>query len=365
MFLNNSRAEVAEDCLRMHFWQQEFNGRGLQSNWRNDNLDFGTIVHAGLAHFYAGEPLFKDKAREFAKEFLDFDNLYFEDRNKWAEHFDWIDRILSAYQPWAEQNDDFTVIQLESEGCVVLGEICYLCGKPYPEQDEADPLLLCPRCEIEVHQWVYRVDAAVMKGEDHPKLNIIDHKTTSSLGENYLLSWHNSLQLWGYCYGYEKQSDLDVGGYTVNIIRKLKGIGNGAGPHRTCPECRNGVKKRLGCINCQGTGKVEKEAKEEIPFVREQEAWDEQKKEIFVRQRINTANRILEERKRAKRHPDEAWPMNPKSCFKMGRCPYWKLCYTPNDPEKWYLPTDEQLTNFTEREADYVAVRQLASEEMV
>lgn len=367
MFLNNSGAEEFEDCARKRFWSKEFNGTGLQSIYRNDNLDFGTIVHAGLAAYYSGEAFPTIKARDAAKELLDWDNLYFEDRNQWSENMEWIDRIIHTYQPWAQANDDFTPFQIESEGCVVLGEICYSCGNPYEVPENPEELRLCKKCGVEINHWVYRIDLAVNKGEHNPKINIIDHKTTGSVGENYLLQWHNSLQLWGYCYGFEKQTGMEVSGYIVNIIRKIKGIGREDNTEKACSLCRNGVRKRIGCVACQGSGKVLKEKKQEdIPFLREYEGWDEHKKEIFVRQRIGTIDRIQLEQERFKLvSPDEAWPMNPKSCFKMGRCPFWKLCYQPNDPEKWYLPTDEQLTNFTERTPDYVSVKQLAREEMV
>ena len=292
--------------------------------------------------------------------------MYFEDRNKWAEHFDWIGRIMSAYLPYAQEKDDFTTIQIEAEGCVVLGEICYRCGKAYPETEDPEQLLLCPSCATEVNHWVFRVDMAVNRGEHHPTVQIIDHKTTSSLGDNYLLQWHNSFQMWGYCYGYAKRSGLKVSGYLVNIIRKLKSIGQEESTTKTCPDCRNGVKKRLSCGTCLSTGKVEKEVKgDDVPFVREEDSWNDYKKEIFVRNRLNTVTRILDEKERFKHEPDAAWPMNPKSCFKMGRCAFWKLCYTPNDPEKWYEPTDDQLINFELKQPDYVTVKQMAREEMV
>jgi hypothetical protein len=123
---------------------------------------------------------------------------------------------------------------------------------------------------------------------------------------------------------------------------------------------------------CNGTGRVErgiKESGDNQPFVREYEGWDEHKKEVFLRQRLNTAERIKYEKEMFSSPfgdaKSEAWPMNPKACFKMGRCPFWKLCYQPVDPEKWYEPTDEQLTNFLPREPDYVSVKQMAREEMV
>lgn len=366
MFLNNSKAELFEDCPRKFFFQEEFNDRGLQSTFRNDNLDFGTIVHIGLGAFYSGEAFPPLISREEGKKILDFDNMYFEDRNKWADHFDWIGRILGAYGTFAQQNDDFTTIQIEAEGCVVLGEICYRCGDAYPAVNDPEQLLLCPKCATEINHWVFRIDLAVNRGEHHPTVQIIDHKTTSSLGENYLLQWHNSFQLWGYCYGYQKQSGLEVSGYLVNIIRKLKGIGLEEETSKTCPECRNGARKKLNCTVCSSSGKVQREVKsDDMPFVREEDSWNSYKQEIFVRNRLNTVTRIQDEQERFKHEPDAAWPMNPKACFKMGRCPFWKLCYTPNDPEKWYMPTDDQLINFEPKDLDYVTVKQMAREEMI
>lgn len=366
MFLNNTNSELFEDCPRKFFWSRIFDGYGLESVFRNDNLAFGTATHIGLANYYTGKEKHRETTRQDIEEFLNLPGMPPEERSIWKDNIERVDSIVEAYEPYAKENDDFTVIQIEAEGCVVLGEICYLCGAEYPVTEKPEDLSLCSKCEAEVHHYVFRVDLAVNKGLNVPKVNILDHKTTSSLGDTYLLSWHNSFQMFGYCYGYEKASGVEVSGYIVNVIRKLKSIGREKDHYKTCPDCRNGVKKRILCVACKGAGKVERDFKpDEQPFVREQETWDADKKELFVRQRYGTAKRIGDEIELSLNHPDEAWPMNPKSCFKMGRCPFWKLCYTPRNVEKWYLPTDDQLINFIPRPLDYVSVKQLAREEMV
>lgn len=373
MYLNNTSASQAESCLRKHYWMREthaLGGLGLQSPWIDDNLVFGQVVHIGLASLYQGASV--SQAQKEAKDYfyndaVPFDAMAWDDKNKWLEHLEWIDRILSEYNKYRKDVDEFTVVEIENEGCVTLGEICYKCGEPYPSMSgtEFETFFECPKCAAEVHHWVFRTDLVVDKDiQKGTAKYVIDHKTTKSASDNYLASWHNSFQLWGYCYGYAKYTGNSVRGYGINIIRKLKSIGLERKDTKQCPTCRNGKHKRVGCETCKSAGTVARDATtSDQPFTREWASFNEEHAERFVRQRLNTIERIVNERERFKTEPDVAWPMNPNECYNMGKCPFIKLCYG-GDPERWWEPPTSLLDTYEARDADYVNVRQMAREEM-
>ena len=193
----------------------------------------------------------------------------------------------------------------------------------------------------------------------------MDHKTAKSASDLYIASWDTSMQQYGYCYGYSKATGMEVSGYRMNIIRKLKTIGTPQQTTKNCPTCRNGKKKKQSCMDCNMTGRVEKENNpSDQPFQRPPTYdYNDERRERFIRQRIGTIRRILLERIIFKDHPDEAWPMNPKACYTYGKCAFLKLCWE-GDPEKWYEPNDLLLDKFNPKGEDYVTVRQMAKEEM-
>jgi hypothetical protein len=367
MYLNNSSAETFEDCPRKFYWQREYLGLGgpggIEPQYTNEALLFGQLVHGGLAYLYAGDHVVNaaEKAIADSRRDMNFDELDYEEQNKWEANYEWFTRILQAYDEWRSEEDDFQPFQIEAEGCVVLGEECYRCGAEYPHVASPSELLVCPTCGAEVHHWVFRTDLVLSDGN---YVEVLDHKTTKSASDLYIASWDTSMQMWGYCYGYSKATGMDVTGYRMNIIRKLKSIGTPAQTLKQCPSCRNGSKKKVGCETCGGEGKVERENNpSDQPFQRpETYDYNDERRERFVRQRINTIQRIMAERERFKEEPDAAFPCNPKACYSYGKCPFIKLCYE-GDPERWYEPNDQQLDRFVAKGEDYVSVRQLAREE--
>lgn len=370
MFLNNSSAETYENCMRKGYWSREFLGLGgpggIEPLYLNENLLFGILVHAMLAQLYAGKVVHEsiELGWEEFKDGLDFEALDYEEKNKWQENYEWASRIMQEYDIWRTENDDFQPLQIESEGCVILGEECYQCGADYPDTP-ASELLACPTCNAEVHHWVFRTDLVLADGN---YVEIMDHKTAKSVSELYIDSWDTSMQQWGYCYGYSKATGMEVTGYRMNIIRKLKTIGTPAQTMKNCPTCNARKKKppvMLGCQMCNSTGKVEKENNpSDSPFQRpDTYDYNDERRERFLRHRIGTIRRILLERIIFKDHPDDAWPMNPKACYTYGKCSFLKLCWEGN-PETWYEPSDILLEKFRAKKEDYVTVREMAKEEM-
>ena len=176
------------------------------------------------------------------------------------------------------------------------------------------------------------------------------------------------MQQYGYCYGYSKATGMEVTGYRMNIIRKLKTIGTPLQTTKKCPTCNARTKKAptiYDCTTCMATGRVEKENNPaDTPFQRPPTyEYNDERRERFIRHRIGTIRRILHERDLFIDSPDEAWPMNPKACYTYGKCPFLRLCWE-GDPDTWYKPSDILLDNFQAKGDDYVTVREMAKEEM-
>jgi len=358
LILNNTRAEWYDLCPRRYFWAVEYDSIGLEPDKTDEKLLFGQIVHAGLASYYSGatESEVFDAVAAAGDSTLGLDSLGWDERNFWDDRMDLAQRLLRTYRPWAEEHDKFSVLQIETEGIVQLGEICWKCGEPYAG-DEPN----CPRCSAPIHSMVFRVDLTV---NQEGRIGVIDHKTAKSASDLYLKSWHYSPQLLWYSYGYGKALETPANFYEVNIIRKLETAGTPQAEYKNCPECHNGKNKRLSCEPCGRTGKVEKEVKL-VPFQREHEGVNPDNVERIVRSRISLCNEIEADKKLFETEPDAAFRMRPKSCFTYGPCPYLDLCWT-GDPGKWYHPNPGLLMGrFKYRPDDYVDTAAMLREEQV
>lgn len=366
MRINNTRATTAEKCMRKFFWNYEFNGTGIKLPDQHvvkkkidyagepNPLSLGQLIHYYLANHYAGVDNPDHNAIAKSQEDIGFASLDHEDRNVWLDWYEWLERVAKEYNRTYPQ-EEFSVIQLETEGSVPLGDVCYKCGKEY---SLPTPTEFCLNCSAPIFHYVFRIDLVT---NTHGHIEVWDHKSTKSLGDDYLASWEHSMQMWGYCYGQEKATGMKVDGYVMNFIRKLKTIGDPKASLKQCPTCRNGSKKRIGCPTCGGEGQVERTYKpQEQPFQRFHHDWNPERAERFVRQRITTCRRIEENIFQSE--PDRAWPCNPAQCHNMGRCPYINLCFK-GDPEKWYEPDDLLLERYEPQEPDYVD--KLAKEEIV
>jgi hypothetical protein len=367
MYNNNTRLSTAEDCLRKYFWISEFLGNGIEPKYRDDALDFGQIYHTGLASLYskgdinlAISDMLEDRDR-----LLDLRNLDFDTKNKWLELSEWQARLLTAYDEWRQEEDDFAVLQSEAEGAVVLGEICYRCGSPYASTNPRETSTHCVKCQSEVHALVFRIDQLVNQGG---AIKVVDHKTAKSAGDNYIASWENSMQMIGYTYGARAIFGPEVQGYIINITKKLKTVGLPEQTTKQCPECHNGKRKRLTCGVCNQTGRVAREGTSPEPFIRLCYSYSDAKEDLFLRSRLRITEDIQREQKRFEHEPDVAWPMNCKSCYTMKKCPFIRLCYD-GEPSTWYDPhpallyldDEEEQSGYKRKKKDYVT---LAREEM-
>ena len=355
MFINESRARVAERCLRQFYWFHLHNGHGIRTNRTDDKLSWGSLLHAGLAAHYSNQDIPSALQEELNVIFPEWDNLPADTKNEWLDELEWIQKVLGRYKEWARSRDHFKVEGVEQVGVVILGEQCWRCGTPYPLEEL--PENCCRGCGAQAHSFVFRLDLLVRTPDG---IEVIDHKSTSSsVDERYLASWEYSSQLWGYSYGASKQFDLPIKRYGINIIRKVNSAGEEPDLTKQCPECRNGSKKRLACVQCEGTGRVARPLRSaDLPFHRETFSFTEAKKAWFVESRTKCATKIVEHQRRLDEGDLSAFPKNPSACYK---CPLTDVCYQPNlrDWCEAWLPEEKYLT----KGPDYVTLHQMALEE--
>ena len=294
---------------------------------------------------------------ELVNLFPEWDELAFDTKNQWLDNMDFVRRLVRTYEEEALPHDDFVVLQVETPFCVILGERCYECGASYQKQEGS----VCG-CGAKVHHWIGRIDMAVNRGGG---LKIVDHKTAKSVSDSYLESWHRSMQLVGYAYGYGKALGTPVTGYGVNILRKLKTVGTERQHFKRCPDCHNGKHKRLTCDGCRGAGKVPKENDpSENPFQREWCSFGPEDVDRFILNRLRVIENIETERERFREEPEASFPMNQKACYNMGKCPFIPLCYG-GDPIEWYNPPAHLLQPFKTRKPDYVRdIEKMQKEEL-
>jgi len=332
MFINHTRAKTFSACRRKYFWLYEFDGHGLVQDKKDEKLVIGIIVHAGLASLYAEEGISKAIDRAF-QSFQE--EMGPNQGPEWEDNLDLVSRLLTEYDEKVLPYDDFSPIieNIETPVTVDLG--------------------------ISGHKHVCRIDLPVNRDG---RIQMIDHKTTSSTGGTYLEACHYSYQLLGNCYGYEKALGLPVRGYAINILKKIKTIGLKEREMKQCPSCRAGKKKMPSCETCNGTGLVKRDEKHtQSPFQREWESIGEDDLLRWEKNRLHTIGQIQHERALFDVSKSESWPMNTEHCFSYGKCPFIDICHRGSG-KRWYNPPMEMIHNFIPREEDYVD--QMIKEEM-
>lgn len=350
MFLNETRARVSERCLRQYYWSFLHGGHGIASKRPEKRMTWGILLHAGLAAHYRGESVSDAIHASLMEEFPDFDDLDYSFKNEWLEEVEWINKVVGRYASWAQPRDTFNVEGVEQAGSVMLGEQCWQCGRPY----EGKEMSFCFSCKAEPHWFVFRLDLLV---RDDYGYRVIDHKsTTHELKEHYLRSWEYSSQLWGYCYGAEKQSGHSIGGYSINIIRNVNAAGEEPDLTRSCPDC--GRKKIKGCETCNQTGRVARAPRSaDTAFHRENFTFTPAKRQWFIEGRVRAANKIVEHTRRFDDGDPSAFPHNPSS-FSCDP----DLCYgqRPGEPlGTQYVDERKYVMNGP----DYVSIKRLSLEE--
>jgi hypothetical protein len=359
MFLNSSRVATWNLCHRRFFWEQLFNGTGLIGKAPKDYLVTGIAVHEGLAALYSKQTTEEAaaiaRAKYLADMSKDWDGLILQE---WTEQADFCAKMVGTYAK-EKPEDDFRVVGVEQEFIVPLGEMCWSCGSEYPMLtfNTETPQLACNSCGVPVHYWVGRTDLDIQR---RGHLEILDHKTTSSTpSDDFLSGFGQSFQLLGYVYGRGKSAGYKIEGFGVNALQKAKTLGTEQASTKRCPSCRNGIKKRVGCTTCDGSGRVEKEAPL-APFRRQYFPVVPSDIDRFVLTMHSNVQDIEREKQRFKADPLVAFPMNDKTC--KFNCPFVDACWN-TDPTKWWEPDELCIKPFKPRPQDYVDVKQIILEE--
>ncbi len=354
MHLNESRCRTAERCLRAYWFYfcAGPGGHGYRHRMVDKKLAWGSIIHAGLAAHYRGQPVRPALDTSLAEEFPTFQAESYAFKNEWLDELDRIERILGRYAQWAAPQDNFVPFGVEQSGSAILGESCWRCGTPYIVKDTAEP---CQACMAERHHFVFRLDLLVRNDYG---LEVWDHKSTeSSIDDKYLARWDHSYQMFGYCYGAGKRSGLPVPRYTVNIIRKVLAAEAAPDMTKCCPDCKAGKRKILTCETCSQTGRVPRaERPADTPFVRKTFDFSPTKRDQFVSARVRLANKLTEHTLRLREGDLTAFPHNPSSWS----CP--EICYIPAgaDIRSAFVSDEKYLT----KGPDYVTLKAMAREEV-
>jgi hypothetical protein len=318
---NDSRIRRFVSCPRSYYISYVL---GFRPQRRSTPLVDGTAIHAGLAALYEGKGY--EAAREhmfdaFAQERGPIENYLPQQVAEMGETEEWAERLLYAYFERVYEKEDWTVLGVESEFCVPLGHCCYKCGADYSKWYPQGEVDACLSCGSEVFYWVGRADLIARR---NGIVYVIDHKTAKTANANYLGSWANSFQLIGYCYGANRLAELGVGGYAVNVLKKLKSVG---------------TNRERGDV-----------------FLREYFPLNAHDVDRFIHNRLTWCLRIREEEKKFENPDtkDEAWAMNDSSCNSYSGCPYKPLDWGNVNPLKWYDFNEETVRALLEeRPLDY------------
>jgi hypothetical protein len=259
-YVDATKLNDALQCLRLYYWRHE---RSLVPTTPRLPLIFGIAIHAGIAAFYRGGGLI-DMVQAFDEEWGPRAMGAEDSKRNPANAL----RILTAYAD-QHRNEQFKVLGVEMPGLMPI-----------------TPIFI----------WTMIIDLLVQL--PNQTLLPIDHKTTSSLGEDWWAQMDPNHQFTGYMAGVQEVSGQKVNTLAVNAIL---------------------VSKSSPAFERRYTNR----------HPRELERW---KLEI----RTFWENTIVSCRKQSN------WPRNPDRCQRWwGGCPYHYLCTTVDVDFLAEDPTEE------------------------
>jgi hypothetical protein len=360
MLINNSRCRTAS-CFRRYYWEYEFLGTGIKPEILATPLLDGLAIHAGLAEMYAGSAGYNAAMEiEYRKKVGDKENYSASQLDEIDISIDWGGRLLDLYHTEVYLKETRSVLQIETEFCVTLGEVCWRCGDAYNEENLRSSMKnMCYSCRAEIHHLVGKADLVTL--DPKGRVEVDDHKTTgSNISSSYLASWSHSFQLIGYAYGVARATGLDVKRYSINILKK-KTVGTEGFSTKRCEKCKGKGFRILGtkqhCQECDGEGRV---PRDKIPTVFHRETYPVQSYDTarMVHNRIQICNALEAQAELfgLAGRQDEAYPMNDRMCHQYNKeCPYASLCWGSKvRPDLWWKPTDLQLVGFEQNPPSYV-----------
>jgi len=362
LLISTSSDRTLNECARKFFWQKEFLGTGIEPEYSTSDkitaADEGLAIHYAQANLYSLGRFNPQGVTDAIMKGVGFEGLAWHQKNDWLKQIEWTVRLTKEYDKWRQVNDDFSVHELETEGIVPIFDNCRACGETHDPQDLTP---VCQGCNATKALFVFRIDMLVNRNNF---FTIVDHKSTTSSGQGFLDQWNYSVQMYRYAWAYSRRTGKTVKAFGVNILKRLKTVG--LEEDKQCPGCKNGVRKKLTCLECSGEGMVPKASiPPEKVFFRKWPVWNERTKHWAVDSLQKSVRKLegyrinLELAQYRPDMSDDPYPTNPHACYAFGKvCPFIKLCPPfQKEGEPWWKPSDAKLMDFQQRkESDQVTM---------
>lgn len=272
--LSNNAMELIRQCPRAAYYGVVLRKR---QTIRRSALDFGVALHDGLAALYSGASI--DDAIKAMPEFESDDY-----RNP-----DTAKMVLQLYKP----------------------------NKDWIPPDQVEAKFACHLTTINDIDVVYRGRFDLIKNGW-----IIDHKTTSMLGETFNISMEVSPQLWGYVWAYERLFGEKAKGFVVNTLCIRPSIANALVVD--------------GDLMASGSSKPFEVGT--LPFEYNQQYVDD-----WLYSTIDYVNRFITDFIR------NEYTLNRQACVsRYGLCPYWIVCQAKSERERDMLIHSNSFTEADE-----------------
>lgn len=195
LYVNSSSLSVIQSCLKKADY---ILNHGLVAP-ESTAASFGTRIHKAMEDFYskpAGRrPSLVDLVRSAMEGFIPTDDRRtVETALKMAEHYE----ESFKNDPWVVMRD--------------------LDEKPLVEREFSFLIQALPQIEV---YWFGKIDLAVANPETG-ELAVMDHKTTSSVGRDFMARWNPNHQLTGYMLGVQSILNEPCNKAIINGLQVVK-----------------------------------------------------------------------------------------------------------------------------------------------
>lgn len=261
-------------CRRKYYYRMV---RGLAGKVPQTAPDFGKAIHKGLDSWYGDKDVEK-AVKVFRENFTEQE----DDGKRTFKMGEW---ILKNYHN-AYQDQPFKVLQTEKEFCIPLGNGNNLIGR-------IDKII-----EWDGVTWV------------------MDHKTTSQLGPQFMKMHTPNLQFDGYTWAAHRMGYTNCQGVLVDAILVAKGLLDSTSKAKLSPLARDFA-------------------------VRTNEDMGEYVKNVWAIQKdINMCEM------------EDVWTPNFDACTYYGECPYRRVCKEPVDLRERVIEMDYVVDRWDPREKE-------------
>jgi hypothetical protein len=232
---NNSRLKTYEKCPRRYYYEAILRLRRIGS-WADVDREEGTMLHDVFAELYGPKQAHpKAAARQVIYDYydklIDAAELDIEVDEHTARR-DYMFELFAAYLK-RYPTETWVVLDVEKSGFTVLGDECYECGEPYPDEwirgEEAGTE--CQWCRAAPHFVAGQADLIL---RDNGVKKIADHKTkggkSPSVSDQFLASFTESRQFTQYMYIFSRVEGEPIEMGVANCVAKLKTIDKRGNP---------------------------------------------------------------------------------------------------------------------------------------